>query len=247
MGQQAVSLGVSRADIYPEARGAVGEAPRRGIRVARLSGVTPSAPRKPQPALCRRLSIAAAAARSFPPGLLRRHARQRLLRAHDAHRVAPPVEAPPPHHERLPGALAPEAPAPPCAGGTRASRPAAAAADPVPNAPSLQMPRADAVYRWLFSLAPAPAGRPYEVVSMAVPDEGTLPEDVLQAREPSAAHRSRHLCPRGDARGSAGRAPCVRMTPPSPALPARRPWLRSCGDRGRRRASSGSRTGRARP
>ena len=44
------------------------------------------------------------------------------------------------------------------------------------------MPRAEAACRWLFGLAPAPPGRPYELRCYAVPDEGALDADALAAR-----------------------------------------------------------------
>lgn len=44
------------------------------------------------------------------------------------------------------------------------------------------MPRAEAVYRWVFSLAPAPAGRPYAITCAAVTDDGALDADALAAR-----------------------------------------------------------------
>ena len=45
-----------------------------------------------------------------------------------------------------------------------------------------QMPRAEAAYRWVFGLAPAPPGLPYELSCAAVPDEGALDADALAAR-----------------------------------------------------------------
>ena len=46
-----------------------------------------------------------------------------------------------------------------------------------------QMPRAIAVYRWVFSLSPQPAGKPaYSLSFDPVGDRGTLPPSVLQAR-----------------------------------------------------------------
>ena len=51
-----------------------------------------------------------------------------------------------------------------------------------------QMPRAVAIYRWVFSLAPQPAGKPPYVLSFdAVGDRGTLPPAVLQARRAKEA------------------------------------------------------------
>jgi len=45
------------------------------------------------------------------------------------------------------------------------------------------MPRAEAAYRWLFGLAPAPpGGRQYELRCCAVPDDGALDGDALAAR-----------------------------------------------------------------
>ena len=44
------------------------------------------------------------------------------------------------------------------------------------------MPRAEAAYRWVFGLAPAPPGLPYELRCAAVPDDGALDADALAAR-----------------------------------------------------------------
>jgi len=41
------------------------------------------------------------------------------------------------------------------------------------------LPRAEAVYRWIFTLPPCPA---YVLRVAGVPDQGALPEDVLAAR-----------------------------------------------------------------
>lgn len=45
-----------------------------------------------------------------------------------------------------------------------------------------QMARASATYKWLFALPPLVGSVPYDIVPTAVPDSGTLPEDVLAAR-----------------------------------------------------------------
>ena len=45
-----------------------------------------------------------------------------------------------------------------------------------------QLPRAEAVYTWLFSLPPAPADAAYRLTCAGVSDEGTLPEEALAAR-----------------------------------------------------------------